>query len=209
MDSRLRRILVAATALMVALLVVFAVELANAQQQARQDVEKRFHDRAQVSAYLTESLFQLSATNLEQQAAKQFGGPTISVAKLVKQARINQQPYTLVLDQRGHVLASTPGAPRPTGVPSYVQAALRGASGLSDVKPYPADHGVSEWALPFKAASGTRVLLSGISETALAQFLAGFLAKVPNVSGAASLVVDSQGVLLGGTGMGTEHPGQR
>jgi hypothetical protein len=192
--------LVGATLLVVALLTVFALSLADSQRQSRRDIEKRFRDRAQVSAYLTQSIFATSAAQVQQTAASKLGGPTVGQSALARFARAQQNVYARVIDAQGSSLAATPGAPPAQPAAPHVRAALRGRAELSDLRPGPGGRPAVEWALPYRTASGTRVLVAGLDERLIEQFLASFLAKVPNVLGASSLILDSRGGVLGGTG---------
>jgi hypothetical protein len=73
-------VLAAATVLVIGLLSVFAIELADSQGKARRDVERRFVERATVSAALIESLFESSTTIGRADNAKRYGGKTVSAA---------------------------------------------------------------------------------------------------------------------------------
>src|SRR6185437_13386873 len=74
-----------------------------------------------------------------------------------------------------------------------------GKSHLSDLLAGPRGTKVIEWAIPFRARTGRRVQLSGLSQRLLAQFLGGFLGQVPNVASADSYVVDGHGLVVGST----------
>src|SRR5919198_1150543 len=80
--GRFRTLFVAAAALTLCVLAVFAYLLAHAQSQSRHDVERRFRDRALISAAVTESLFSVSLGSTRTQAADRFGGATVSRARL-------------------------------------------------------------------------------------------------------------------------------
>ena len=62
-------LLAAAVFIVVALLAVFAVELANTQAKSKRDVEARVHERAVLAAALIDSLFQSVEQQLPQDAA--------------------------------------------------------------------------------------------------------------------------------------------
>jgi hypothetical protein len=190
-----------AVALIVAMLAVFAYSLADSQSRQRRDVEKRFHDRATVSAALTDAIFSLSATQTQAQGALRFGGRSIDRAALIRTVRQSQGAYAEIIDSDGRVLAATPGAPpRPAASAPYVAAALRDRkSHLSDLLPGPRGTRLIEWAIPFRARTGQRVQLSGLSQPLIAQFLGSFLERVPNEASASSYVLDGRGSVIAGT----------
>jgi len=191
-------VIAGATVLTVALLAVFAISLAQSQHRQRRDVEKRFHDRATVSAALTSAIFSISASQTQVQSALKFGGRTINQADLVRTARQGQSLYLEIIDGDGRVLAATAAAP--SGAPParpYVKKALSTGRGqLSNLLPGPEGTKYVEFALPFRALSGPRVQLSGIRQRLLSQFLGGFLDQIPNVAGAQSYVVDGTGAVV-------------
>src|SRR4051812_34355294 len=91
---RLRPAFAAATILLVLLLGVFAYALANSQHQQRQDINKRFLDRARVAASVNESLFALASSSVRPSDIQQFGGKTINPAALQQRAAVQQQFYS-------------------------------------------------------------------------------------------------------------------
>jgi hypothetical protein len=194
-------VFVGAVALVVALLAVFAYSLADSQHRQRRDVEKRFHDRATVSAALTDAIFSLSATQTSTQDSLRFGGATVDRAALIRMARQGQAAYIEIVGNDGRVLGATPGAPMRTSVSTpYVAAALKdGRTHLSDLLPGPRATKLIEWAIAFRSGAGRRVQLSGLRQRLLAQFLGGFLGQVPNVASADSYVVDGRGLVVGST----------
>src|SRR3954449_12799839 len=110
--KRLRLVFAGGATLMVLLLGFFAYSLAHAQHQQRKDLEKRFHDRADVSAAVTDAIFNSAASQTAVQNATRFGGTKIDPAVLAKQAQQSQAPYLQIVDSKGRVIAATPGAPR-------------------------------------------------------------------------------------------------
>lgn len=200
-DRRLRTLFAAAVVLGIALLAFFAYSLADAQQQQREDLEKRFGDRADVSAAVTEAIFNSASAQNRAENAVRFGGATVNPAVLIRQSRQSQSPYSEILDSKGKVLAATPGAPRTSGAERpHVQKALRtNRIELSDVLEGPRNVLVTESAFAFPTRYGKRVQVSAIRSPLLAQFLGGFLSQVPNVAEAKSYVVDSKAIVIGGT----------
>jgi hypothetical protein len=197
--KRMRAAMTAGVALVIALLGVFAYSLVDSQQQAREDVEQRFADVAQVSAALTVGIFEISQTATQQQAMTQLGDARVDPRRLEALARRGQAPYLEVYDARGRRIAATARAPRDTAPTPEVRYALRtGRSRLSNAIGI-GPQAVAEWAIPFRTSSGRRVYLSAIPLKNLGGFLAGFLSRVPNFADARSEVVDARGVVLGGS----------
>jgi hypothetical protein len=208
--KRLRLVFAGGVTLMVLLLGFFAYSLAHAQGQQRKDLEKRFHDRADVSAAVTDAIFNSAASQTAVQNAARFGGSKIDPAALAKTAQQSQAPYVEIVDSKGRVLGATSGAPRPSPASApYVTKALRTSRiQLSDVLPGPRGATLIASASPFATPQGRRALVSAIRAPLLSRFLSGFLRGVPNVAAATSYVVDSKGNVIGGTGT-TLHAGAR
>jgi hypothetical protein len=200
--NRLRAVFAGSLALIVLLLGFFAYSLADSQQQQRRDLEKRFHDRADVSAAVTDAIFNSAGSQTQLQNAARFGGSTIDPATLARAARQSQAPYMEIIASDGRVLGATPGAPRRSlATAPYVAKALRtNRLELSDVLTGPRGSTMIESASPFRTARGERVQLSGVRAALLSRFLGGFLQRVPNFASARSYVVDSKRSVVGGTG---------
>src|SRR4051794_2035752 len=111
-------LLLAIAALKVVVIVVFTYVILDSQANSRREAEKRFDAAAKISAALTSSLFSASQATSATTAAKQFGGPTVSQAALDAAVTQAHQPYELILDGHGTVLAAskaTPAADRTAG----------------------------------------------------------------------------------------------
>src|SRR3954469_348262 len=202
----LRAVFAGSIVVIVLLLGFFAYSLAHAQRQQRQDLEKRFRDRADISAAVTDAIFASAGAQSQVQNAARFGGSKIDPATLAKTARQSQSPYAAIITKGGKVLAATPGAPRrtPTEAPYIAKAFRTGRLELSDQLRGPKGTAAFETATPFPTTHGRRVLLAAADAKLLSQFLDGFLAEVPNVASATSYVVDSNGRLVGSTAKGVE-----
>lgn len=200
--ERLRPIFIGATALLVLLLVFFAWSLARSQAQQREDLQKRFSDRAEVAAGVNQAIFTLSEAQTATENARLFGGDAPSRRALERRAAQSQQAYGQILDAQGRVLAATKAAPDRAGRPSnHVRDALRsGRTRYSEVLEGPAGRAVVETASPFKAGGGQRVHIGAISADLLASFLNSFLGKLPNVEDARSYVIDAGGQLVAAPG---------
>jgi signal transduction histidine kinase len=203
MRRQSRVLLLVASAAVLAVMVVFAVELVESQGKARRDVENRFRDRAKVTSALTESLFSSTATTSQVENARRYGGPHVSSAALARQAKQSRLHYLLVLDARGRILAPSPGtspaAERAIGArPAYVRDALAGQPfALSNVqKPGRPDASLG-YAQPFQTRFGRRVAVSGFGADLIYRFVGGYLAQVPKVKGGRAYVVDQHGAVIG------------
>ncbi len=195
--KRMRAGMTAGTVLVLLLLAVFAYSLVDSQRKARDDVEQRFEDVAQVSAAMTAGLFQVSQAGATQQAMAQLGGRRVDPRRLAALARRNDRPYAAVFDARGRRLAVFGRAP--TGASAEVaRAVTTGRAQLSGAIGEGAG-AVIEWAIPFRSAGGRRVYLTALRLRTLGAFLGGFLRRVPNFADAQAEVLDGRDVVLGGT----------
>jgi hypothetical protein len=180
-------------------LAVFAYLIADAQSKDRENVEQRFRDVAQVSASVTDGIFQAALQGAQQQAAANFAGP-IEAPALEEYLRRGQLAYVAILDQRGRRLAETADAPPPGAA---VDVALEtGKARLSDVMGEGRDS-VVEWAIPYPTPSGERILVQGSPASAFESFLKTSLGKLPNFADAETVMVDGKGLVLGGTRLST------
>jgi signal transduction histidine kinase len=179
----------------------FAFLLLDSQSRLRSESEKRFQSRATVSAALTESIFASAAVQGQRDAAKRFGGRTISSAALAARAKQARAPYLRVLGSKGELLAATPGAPAyrqgEAGLPQHVRKAFKGqpylSSSLTDAKGIPEG---MEWALPFKTRFGLRVIVTGVNPRQLTAFLSTYLARARESSQMEAHVIDDRGHIV-------------
>lgn len=98
---RATALLLVSGAVVIALLVVFAIELSNSQADSKASVEARVHERALLAGDLVDSLF----TTVKQGTPANspvFGGRTVSVAALDKAVANNA--YLAVMGPRGDVI---------------------------------------------------------------------------------------------------------
>ena len=211
---RPRTVLIAAFALLAVLLGLFAYALINADSNERRDAERRFSDRAGVSAALTEGLFSSTSTTAQQENARRYGGPVIEPRALDAQARESRIAYMAVLDANGKVLATTTGMDPKTREqiaqkPAVVEAVLGGAPySLSDF----IGTGITatmQYAVTFKALDDSkRVLVSGFGGVLLGGFIGQYLGRLPDSSNAHAFVIDSKGFVVGSSvkGQGVGEP---
>lgn len=202
LGERARTLFVVAACLVLVLLGLFLYGLMDSQSQARHDLEKRFDERAQVSAAVVQAIFEISGSATFNQAAQSFGDEKVDKKPLEALAKQGRWSYGAVIGDDGEELASTAGmSPGARDKPHVQQALKTGRSVLSDLDP---ERKVIEWAVTFKAKSGqNRVLLIGLNEKLIADFLNTFLAKIPQTEKGQSFVLDSKSSQLGGPKAGT------
>lgn len=181
---------------MALILIVLAGLLAESQARDREDARKRFNDVAEVSAAVTNGIFQSSLGAVTQQAAERLGGPRPTDAQVTALAARGQLVYAAVLDSRGEVLAATRSAPDDFGA-AVDTARETGKPRLSDSMELGSKR-VVEWAIPFQGAAGNRIYVQGIPAQTFSAFLKGTLADLPNFADAETVMIDSAGVVLGG-----------
>ncbi|MFL5831283.1 MAG: sensor histidine kinase [Solirubrobacteraceae bacterium] len=192
--------LIVAAVMVLGLLSVFAVELADTQAKSRRDVTTRVHERALLAAALLDSLFQ-TTSNQVPQYTRTYGARHISEQTLARS--VGENHYLAMLDQRGDVLAGTPGLTAQARSDLKISAALALVRsgrpyGLGNLLPY-GSSGVVNFAVAFPTRFGTRILLSGIRPALLGQFITGELRRIPGVKGAHSYLLDGNHTVLAST----------
>jgi hypothetical protein len=197
--NRLRAITIGGALLAALVLAVFAYLIADSQSEERENVQQRFRDVAQVSAAVTDGIFQAARQGAQQQAAANFAGPVedAAVEAYVRQTRL---AYASVLDERGRRLAATADAPPPG--PALDVALENGEARLSDLMGEGKSATV-EWAIPYETPAGRRIFVQGNRASSFEEFLATSLGRVPNFADAETAMVDGAGVVLGGTRLST------
>jgi len=182
-------------ALLAALILgVFAYLIADSQSQDKEDVEKRFQDVAQVSGAVTNGIFQSAFQSTRTQATEDFSGP-IDERTLAQFAQQGQAQYVAVYDAKGGRLGATPGAPQPG--PAVDTARKTGEPRLSDVMGT-GEQATIEFAIPYDTPSGRRIFVTGSPTKPFADFLAASLGQLPDFADAETVMVDSNGIVLGG-----------
>ncbi len=176
--------------LLFVVLAAFGLQLHDAQQKTRDAAERRFQQRANISAALTESVFSALGSASAADLRKRLGGPLArrrrNLDKLVRDGRLG---YASVVDAAGRRLlhSGVPGPPRGAGdeTPEV----------LSDVQPSAAGP-VVEFASPFSTPAGRRVLVSGVPVATLRPFVEDLLRRLPNPDGSTLTIGDSNGAVL-------------
>ena len=189
-----------AASVILALLTVFALELANTQAKSRDDVGARVHERAVLAAALIDSLFEAVGRQAPADA-RTYGAPVVSDELMQANRRRNR--YLILLDESGRVLAKSHGFTKQAEADLADSAALKlvrsgRTYGLGDVLPYGKD-GVVNLAVVLKTAAGKRILVTGFAPSALGAFIGGELRKIPGVKGARNYLVDGRRHVLTST----------
>ncbi len=195
-----RPLLIAACVLLATMLALFTVALLHAQGGAREDAERRFSDKAKVSAGLSEALFGVTASQGAERSRERYGAARVDRRVLDRAARQGRSPYTVVVDHRGLPVGASSATPPAVlrriaaGTPE-VRRVLAGEDyWLSDVTP----DGTVDYVGGFEAADGRRrALVSGVSPALLSVFLSGYLARIPGAGQARAYVLDSRGRVIG------------
>lgn len=180
---------------------VFAYVILDSQAKDREEVENRFQDVARVSAAVTNGIFEISLAGTTRQAAEQFGTERVDLVELEAFAARGRLAYALVLDEDGKRLGATPNAPPRGERSNAVETALEtGKPNFSDVFGEGAN-AVIESAAPYPTQFGERVYVSATPLKTFSDFLGSFLGDLPNFADAESVMVDSEGVVLGGANL--------
>ena len=190
----------AAASVILALLTVFALQLANTQAKSRKDVTDRVHERAVLAAALIDSLFETVNQQAPMDAAK-YGAP--AVTNHLMEANRRSSTYLVLLDSSERVIAHS------DGFTSQARARLAGSTalalvrsgrpyGLGNVLPHGRD-GVVNLAVALRTRSGRRILVTGFKPSALGAFVGGELGKIPGVKGARNYLLDGRRTVLAST----------
>ena len=168
----------------------FGLELAGSHDDSRRAAELRFEQRAQISAALTQGVFGAISNVSSGDLTRKLGGSQAlrrrTLDKLVADGKLG---YAAILDARGTIID------RAGRAPSQQQRSSRLPGVLSDVRDTPAGPTI-EFGVPFKTASGPRVLVEGIPAGLLRSFLQDYLRRQPNPDGATLVITDSKGAVL-------------
>lgn len=190
-------VFVAAGFVVLALLAVFALELANTQAKSKDDVTDRVHERAVLAAALIDSLFQTTGQQVPLNV-RRYGGRTVTNATM--NANRQQSTYLALLDPAGRVLAQSRGFTSEARSHLADSVALRFVRagrpyGLGDIRSY-GEKGVINLAVAVPTRFGRRILLTGLPPATLSTFIGGELRKIPGVKGARNYLVDGRDVVI-------------
>ena len=198
--SKASLVVMVGVCVVLALMTVFALELADTQAKSKHDIQVQVHDRAVLASALIDSLFQ----SVQQQVAldsQMYGAPRLSDRTL--DANAQQDAYLAVVDPSGQVLAHS------RGFTAQAQAALARSAALGLVRsghPYGLGNfaaygstGVVDLAVAFPARYGSRILITGFTPKALSTFITHELENIPGVKGAYNYLLDGNGIVLAAT----------
>jgi signal transduction histidine kinase len=190
---------------LLALLSVFAYLLVDSQSRVRNESQKRFQTRAALSAGLTESIFSVAGAQGQREAAKDFGGRTVSKAALAKRVKESKQKYVLILDGNGKLLAASPGTPgyarrAVARTPVHIARAIKGRAYLSSVISRHNQPDTIEFALPYKSRFGLRVLVNAGRARPFAKFLSSYLGRARESASMMAYVVEKGGRVIASAG---------
>lgn len=188
--------------IVLALMAVFAVELAGNQATSRHDIEAQAHERAVLVSGLIDNLFQ-AVSQPSAQALAQYSAPRVSPAIMNRNRGANL--YLALLDPSGRVIAASRGltpavraelTPETSDVLRLIRSGQRWA--LGSIRPYGA-HGVINFGARLATPDGPRILVTGFSPVVLSRFLIGDLQKVPAVKRGYHSLLDGNGVIIAST----------
>ena len=192
--NRLRAMTMVGALLAALILGLFAYLIADAQSQDKEELEKRFQDVAEVSGAVTNGIFQSAFQSTRTQATEEFSGP-VDERALAQFAQQGQSQYVAVYDGKGKSLGATPGTPQPG--PAVDVARKTGQPRLSDVMGS-GEEATIEFAIPYDTPSGRRIFVTGSPTKPFADVLAASLGQLPDFADAETVMVDSNGIVLGG-----------
>jgi hypothetical protein len=202
--NRIRALTIGGALLAALILGVFGYLLADSQSQDKEEIEKRFRDVAEVSAAVTNGIFQSAFQSTQTQAAEDFAGP-IEQGALEAFAQEGQARYVAVYNANGRRLGATAGTPRPG--PAVDTARETGEPRLSDVMGT-GETATIEFAIPYETPSGRRIFVTGSPTQPFADFLAASLGELPEFADSETAMVDSNGIVLGGDNL-SSPPGEK
>ena len=198
-----------AAAILVAVLVFFAILLADSQSESRDEIETRFQERPEITAALTESLFAATSSASGDDLTEQYGAANVTDEDLTAASEEDNNLFSALYDDSGLLIAVSKDPPSAFEDqfgedPEIVEQVLGGQPiALSDVLDLgPGAEAVTAFAQGVEAETGEeRVLVNGFPPALLATFLGQYLAEVPNVEGGASYILDSNGAVVASSSM--------
>jgi len=208
--SRSFAVVVAMSALVVGLLIIFAVQLSGNQSKSLRDTKTGIQQRGELATALITSLFD-STTQQIPTYTTDYGGSTINVSKLT--ANPQTTVFAAVLDSSGATLAASPTFTDEArsivlGSSAWTMVTSGRPYGLGDLAPF-APKGVIPFVVAFPTSTSTatnltlRYLVSGVPPDQLSLFLNKELKTLPGVAGSENYLLDSKNVVLSTSGPGT------
>jgi signal transduction histidine kinase len=195
--KRATLLLFASAFAVVALLIVFAVELSNTQANSKTAIKARVHERAVLAGALVDSLFS-TVTQQVPADVRAFGGRTVKATALNKD--VGSSAYLVILGPNGAVLASSSGFTKQDSSSvsnsGAVRLVERGDSyGLGNLVRRDTSNEI-EFAVGLPTAYGRRILVEGATASTLTAFFAGELKRIPGVAGSHNLIVDKNDTVI-------------
>jgi diguanylate cyclase (GGDEF)-like protein/putative nucleotidyltransferase with HDIG domain len=173
-------------------LAAFGVQLQSAQRDSRRAAERRFEQRAQISAALTQSVFGALSSLSSDELGRRYGGSPAKLRELLarqlKRSKGSQLRYAAIIDERGDVIARAGSVMPPSGghrAPGVLSAVRNTSAGP-----------LIDFGMPFETAAGKRTLVQGTPVSLIRRFLENYLKRLPNPDGAELLIDDRSGSLL-------------
>src|ERR1700736_5028864 len=116
-----------------ALLALFAIVLSTAHAKARRSLEAGFNEHAKVSAALTDSLFEASASTSQATYTHKYGSARVPDSTLTALAREGKSVDAALIDSGGSLIALSAGTPAAVrseleARPAYISSLLAGQS---------------------------------------------------------------------------------
>jgi signal transduction histidine kinase len=199
--SKAKLVVVTAAGLVLALLMVFAIELSGSQTSSKNAVEAQVHERAVLAGALIDSLLRFVWQSVPQDATA-YGSRTVQ-DRTMDAAQGQMGGYLVLVNRNGAVLASS------TGFSAQARAGLAKSTALRLVlsgKPYALGNFSSygktstiDFDVALRTHYGTRVLIDGFEPTVVSGVVTAELARIPGVRGARNYLVDGNDVVLATT----------
>ncbi|HEY2260414.1 MAG TPA: ATP-binding protein [Solirubrobacteraceae bacterium] len=186
--------------IVLALMAVFAIQLADNQSKSKSDIQARVHQNSLLAGALIVSLFQSVQRQVPAQA-KLYGARHPSDALL--DGNVANNTYLALVRPSGAVIAHSRGFNaqaqmnlKRSATLKLLRAGHRWA--LGNVLPY-GRTGVINLGVVLPTRSGPRYLLTGFAPGVLSLFLEGELKQIPGVRGAHNYLLDGAGVVIAST----------
>jgi diguanylate cyclase (GGDEF)-like protein len=198
--------IVAITALAVALAGALALAFVRAHHDARSTILDNFVGRTAFAAKTTSDLMEGSAANTTNLARKLFSGPRSTLGAAVERYASDGPPidHAFILNARGQVLFAKPAAR--DGLRGLIarnpllRDALAGGHSNSDIVRGVRGGPTIEIAVSFRTPNGRRVFGDAADIAVLQTYMGGYLKAGPAVRGAHGYLLDGHGRVLASSG---------
>jgi signal transduction histidine kinase len=199
--SKAKLVVVTAAGLVLALLMVFAIELSGTQTSSRDAVEAQVHERAVLTGALIDSLLRFVWQSVPQDATA-YGSRTVQ-DRTMDAAQGQMGGYLVLVNSDGAVMASSAGftAQARAGLAksTALQLVLSGKPyALGNLSPYGKTSTI-DFDIALHTHYGTRVLIDGFEPTVVSGVVTAELDRIPGARGARNYLVDGNDVVLATT----------